>query len=132
MCSHSRTLPCKYAKLLGLRNGDGADEGLVQCLLPHAHGPFPKSQILRVLLLWGLPSNNHGAVSAMWFQWDWELRYHKSPLPLTELTLDSTRIRRKKPIQYSCENETGWGHKVEDSTVPFKILRPPGLNPSDY
>ena len=96
--------------------------------------PWPVSKVpnLTCPAFVGPSFNNHGAVSAMWFQWDWELRYHKSPLPLTELTLDSTRIRRKKPIQYSCENETGWGHKVEGSTVPLKILRPPGLNPSDY
>lgn len=32
------------AQLFGLRDRDGADEDLVQCLLPHVHAaiPFPK------------------------------------------------------------------------------------------
>lgn len=33
----------------------------------------------------------------------------KSPLPFTQTTLGSMRVREKKPNQYRCKNETGWG-----------------------
>ena len=73
----------QHPSLLVLR--DRADECLVWRLLLHGHATtsFPKPWGLNVLLLWGLLSNSHRAVSAMWLQGDWELRPHKSPLPST-------------------------------------------------